>query len=274
MLNIKNVVTRALSGSVYVVIIISAILSGAEWYLALAAILAILGLAEFFKINTRNNKLSGVFPLDVAGALLIISVPYFFNSCLNKYSLIGFTAYFVLRFVVELFLKNDKPVEELGKSMMAQMYVSVPLATSVALYLLGGWELVLSIFIFIWINDTGAFCVGSLFGKRRLFERISPKKSWEGFWGGFGFCVVVAYLLSIYHILSGGGMEVMQFTLMAALVSVFATLGDLVESMMKRSLSIKDSGNLIPGHGGILDRIDSFLIVSPAILCFYLLIAL
>lgn len=274
MLNIKNVVTRALSGSVYVVIIISAILSGAEWYLALAAILAILGLAEFFKINTRNNKLSGVFPLDVAGALLIISVPYFFNSCLNKYSLIGFTAYFVLRFVVELFLKNDKPVEELGKSMMAQMYVSVPLATSVALYLLGGWELALSIFIFIWINDTGAFCVGSLFGKRRLFERISPKKSWEGFWGGFSFCVVVAYLLSIYHILSGGGMEVMQFTLMAALVSVFATLGDLVESMMKRSLSIKDSGNLIPGHGGILDRIDSFLIVSPAILCFYLLIAL
>ncbi len=274
MLNVKNVVTRALSGSVYVVIIISAILSGTEWYLALAAILAILGLAEFFKINTRNNKLSGVFPLDVAGALLIISVPYFFNSSLNKYSLIGLTAYFVLRFVVELFLKNDKPVEELGKSMMAQMYVSVPLATSVALYLLGGWELVLSIFIFIWINDTGAFCVGSLFGKRRLFERISPKKSWEGFWGGFSFCVEVAYLLSIYHILSGGGMEVMQFTLMAALVSVFATLGDLVESMMKRSLSIKDSGNLIPGHGGILDRIDSFLIVSPAILCFYLLIAL
>lgn len=274
MLNIKNVVTRALSGSVYVIIIISAILSGAEWYLALAAILAILGLAEFFKINSGNNKLSLVFPLDIAGALLIISAPYFFNSDLNKYSLAGFTAYFVLRFVIELFLKNDKPVEELGKSMMAQMYVSVPLATSVALYLLGGWELVLSIFIFIWINDTGAFCVGSLFGKRRLFERISPKKSWEGFWGGFGFCVVVAYLLSIYHILSGGGMEVMQFTLMAALVSVFATLGDLVESMMKRSLSIKDSGNLIPGHGGILDRIDSFLIVSPAILCFYLLIAL
>lgn len=270
MLNIKNVVTRALSGFVYVIIILSAILLGEEWYVALTAILAILGLTEFFKINSVVKKLSTAFPLDIAGGLLIISVPYFFN----KYCLVGLLVYFVLRFVLELFLKNNKPVEELGKSMMAQMYVSVPLSTSVALYLLGGYELVLSIFIFIWINDTGAFCVGSLFGKRRLFERISPKKSWEGFWGGFWLCVIVAYLLSLYHILDGGGMEVMKYTLMAALISVFATLGDLVESMMKRSLSIKDSGNLIPGHGGILDRIDSFLIVSPAILCYYLLIAI
>ena len=118
----------------------------------------------------------------------------------------------------------------------------------------------LSIFIFLWLSDTGAYCVGSLIGKHRLFERISPKKSWEGFWGGIAFNLVLAYILSTqFNVLSQ-----LEWYGLAITVSIFATLGDLCESLLKRTLQIKDSGSILPGHGGMLDRFDSSLMAIPA----------
>ena len=124
----------------------------------------------------------------------------------------------------------------------------------------------------IWMNDTGAFLVGCTIGKHRLFERISPKKSWEGFWGGMFFCVMTG--VGYYYLISEVPATINSlpfFIILGIIVSVFATFGDLVESMFKRSVGVKDSGNLIPGHGGILDRIDSLLFVIPAV-AFYLVI--
>ena len=126
--------------------------------------------------------------------------------------------------------------------------------------------MVLAMFAFIWISDTGAYMVGCLIGKHRLFERISPKKSWEGFFGGLGLSIIIAALAARfipdgYVLLSGYA----QWIVFAVLVTIFSTWGDLCESLIKRTVGVKDSGKLIPGHGGILDRIDSLLLVSLAV---------
>ncbi len=125
----------------------------------------------------------------------------------------------------------------------------------------------LLIFIMIWLNDTGAFLVGSAIGRHRLFERLSPKKSWEGFFGGLLFCLIAGYLAPILSADDFAGYP-MRYVGLGVLVCVFSTWGDLFESMIKRAAGVKDSGNILPGHGGMLDRIDSILFVVPASLVY------
>ncbi len=272
----KNVIIRAISGAVYVAIIIAAIFAGIEAYFALALVLAALGIVEFHKITTGSKSVSigllfgSPVILDILGAATVIAIPVVMQT--------GHIAtcfvYVVARLVVELYLKNEDPVKSLSRSMMAQVYIALPLCASLAIYMLTGPWIVFSLFLFIWINDTGAFLVGITIGKHRLFERISPKKSWEGFFGGLFFCAVTAYILGHFSIISTDDMTTLQYVAMAVLISIAATYGDLIESMIKRSLKIKDSGNLIPGHGGILDRIDSFLLVAPAVICYLFYIGL
>lgn len=155
-------------------------------------------------------------------------------------------------------------------AVMAQIYVSVPLSMLGVVYTDGRAQssmLVLAMFILIWLNDTGAYCVGSMFGKHRLFERLSPKKSWEGFFGGMLFCLAAGALFS--YIMPQVGLTLPLWLGFAVMVCVLSTWGDLFESLLKRSHHIKDSGHLIPGHGGILDRIDSLLFVAWGTLIFY-----
>ncbi|MDE6334502.1 MAG: phosphatidate cytidylyltransferase, partial [Muribaculaceae bacterium] len=128
----------------------------------------------------------------------------------------------------------------------------------------------LALFIFIWINDTGAYLSGRTLGHTKLCERLSPKKTWEGFWGGFALTVAAGLVAA--HIIGGGtGRAYIIWSLYAAVVSIAGTYGDLFESLIKRTLGLKDSGNIIPGHGGILDRIDSLLAVSPIALVMVLI---
>ena len=143
---------------------------------------------------------------------------------------------------------------------------------SARVYNLSNHVFVLAVFVLIWLNDTGAFCVGSLFGRHRLFERISPKKSWEGFFGGLIFCLVAAAILKTCFGEYFPGMGMLLMLGLGAVVSVFGTWGDLVESLIKRTLGVKDSGHVLPGHGGILDRIDSLLLVIPAVLAYMLMV--
>jgi phosphatidate cytidylyltransferase len=128
--------------------------------------------------------------------------------------------------------------------------------------------LLMGCILHIWANDTGAYFVGSRFGKNRLFERISPKKSWEGFFGGLALSIVAAWL---NHRLFAE-LELIEWIAVGVLMSVFGTLGDLVESMLKRSINIKDSGTLFPGHGGILDRFDALLVGIPFVCCYLWLV--
>ena len=124
----------------------------------------------------------------------------------------------------------------------------------------------LSVFIFLWANDTGAYCFGSLFGKHKLFPRISPAKSWEGSIGGAIVVLVAAWILGIVDRNMGNmsGLTSVQWLGLGLVVVVFGTWGDLVESLFKRTLGIKDSGSILPGHGGMLDRFDSSLMAMPA----------
>ena len=148
------------------------------------------------------------------------------------------------------------------------MYVAMPLCCASMMYLMYGPSIILTMFIMIWLNDTGAFCVGSLIGKRRLFERISPKKSWEGFAGGLVFSIAGGALIYFLFGKWAPGLGLAEMCTLGAVVSVFATWGDLVESLLKRTAGVKDSGHIMPGHGGILDRIDSLLLVAPALACY------
>ena len=174
-----------------------------------------------------------------------------------------------LRIATELYLKKKNPTGNWAYSMLSQLYVALPFALLNVLAFQNSPEtgsvtynpiLPLSIFVFIWLSDTGAYCVGSLIGKHRLFERISPKKSWEGSIGGGIFSI--ASSLGFAHFFPF--MPGWQWVGLAIVVVIFGTWGDLTESLMKRQLGIKDSGNILPGHGGMLDRFDSALMAIPA----------
>lgn len=263
----KNVIVRSLSGIVYVAVMVGAVVAGGGWLATLLAALAVIGLYEFIAM-TREEKFPRLTTLlDVgAGVMLVLSSCLFFSgsAAAAKTTALLFVAFYAARLVGQLYARQGNPVNALARSLMGQMYISLPLAfIAMIYYALATPHLVLALLIFIWANDTGAFCVGSLMGRHKLFERISPKKTWEGFWGGMLFAIVAAAIMrgafpEYFGLLSYGGM----FRL-AILVSIFATLGDLLESMIKRTAGVKDSSHLIPGHGGILDRIDSLLLVAP-----------
>ncbi|MBO7572215.1 MAG: phosphatidate cytidylyltransferase [Bacteroidales bacterium] len=163
-------------------------------------------------------------------------------------------------FIIQLFEHDTKQEERLGKSFLALIYIALPL--SLATYIgMTDNQLIMAVFILIWISDTMAYLVGCKFGKHKIFERISPKKSWEGAIGGFVFTITAAAFGG--YLFPKLGFEVWQWCVIGATVGVFAILGDFIESMFKRSAGVKDSGNLIPGHGGLLDRLDSFIFTIP-----------
>lgn len=266
-MDIKKLLTRSLSGIVYVGLIVGCILWGMPAVVVLASVFAILGIVEFAKL-CNNNQLpnpAGMM-LDIAGGIAIACGTY-------VYPLLAWVLILVLRCVFELYLKNENPIRNLALSIMSQIYIGVPLLCMTIIGALFIPTTLLAIFIFIWLNDTGAFIVGSTFGRNKMFERISPKKSWEGFFGGLGFNLIAAAVFcrfcSNYFGLES---NYWIWLAMAALTTVFATWGDLVESLIKRTVHAKDSGTLIPGHGGILDRIDSLLLVAPALMLFLILV--
>ncbi|KAA6305037.1 Phosphatidate cytidylyltransferase, partial [termite gut metagenome] len=171
--------------------------------------------------------------------------------------------------ISELYLKRENPPANWAYTMLSQFYVALPYALLNVLafqydYAANSVDynpvIPLSIFIFIWLNDTGAYCVGSLIGKHKLFKRISPRKSWEGAIGGGALAIASSFVFAhFFPVLS-----IIQWVGLALTVVVFGTWGDLTESLLKRQLGVKDSGNILPGHGGMLDRFDSALLAIPA----------
>lgn len=177
--------------------------------------------------------------------------------------------------ISELYAKNRNAVTNMAYTMLGQMYIALPLALINVLAFkrdeygnFSGYDMLLplSVFILLWANDSGAYCFGSMFGKHKLFPRISPGKTWEGSVGGGIFAVVIAGVIGI---LANSGSEahvlnVAQWLGLGAVVVVFGTWGDLVESLFKRTIGVKDSGKILPGHGGMMDRFDSSLLAIPA----------
>lgn len=269
----KNIVTRSLSGIVYIALIVGSILGGGNYFNALCVMFALLAVWEFQGIvlpGGRRPWLVAGRVADIFAAGVITALPAIFEASLAAFeaSLCVLLLYPIARFVIALYDRGTDAYACALRSVASLMYVALPLAALNLAYVAfseGKW-LVLLMFAMIWLNDTGAYCVGSLIGRRRLFERLSPKKSWEGFFGGLAFCLAAGALAALF--LQPDSLGVLSGLGLGAVVCVFSTWGDLFESLLKRSHGIKDSGKLIPGHGGILDRIDSLLFVAPVTLVY------
>lgn len=271
---LKNLVKRSLSGIIYVALIVACIILGGWWFNALLLLFTILGVVEFHNLVDKSvSKKTSVVPLVtdlLASVTLVLGMSYS----------LAFLAIFILclivRLIAQLYIHEDAPLVRLAYSYMGVFYIALPLGLLGFIMEMLGEDiakvLLLTMFVMIWLNDTGAFLVGSTMGRHKLFPSISPKKSWEGAVGGVVFSIgaafVAKYCFPVYFEL----VTIVQLCVMGLVVGVFSIWGDLVESMIKRTLHVKDSGNLIPGHGGILDRIDSLLLVAPAVAVYFFII--
>lgn len=276
----SNILTRSLTGAVYVAVIVCGVLLGTVPFMILGCLLAGLGVAEYTGLTEGSNPMR--WPtrlLDVVGALIVVVGIDSLVECggsfpAGRVALGLFLCYLIIRLLFELYSRSETPGSNIAFSLGGQLYVALPVALMAVVRSewLGGSEwLLLAMFIMIWSSDTGAFLVGSAIGRHRLFESVSPKKSWEGFFGGLLMAMCAGAVMRYCFPAQFGQWSGLFMILMGALVAVFATWGDLVESLLKRSLHVKDSGRLLPGHGGILDRIDSLLMVAPAVAILLLL---
>lgn len=276
----SNFLQRAITGVIFVAVLVGCILGGPISFTILFALISALTINEFGNIvnrmeHTRMNK-----PISIlAGLFLFLCFGYIGVVPGANEIFIPYLFLILYLFISELYKKQPNPLNNWAYAMMSQIYIALSFALlNVLAYHSSATESVsqynpilpLSIFIFNWVNDTGAYCTGMLFGKHRLFERISPKKSWEGSIGGAVFSIIAAIVLAhFFTFLSTGVWIGLGLT-----VVVFGTWGDLTESLMKRTLGIKDSGNILPGHGGMLDRFDSTLMAVPATVVYLYLVGL
>lgn len=275
----KNLLLRSVSGIVYVGVIVAGLVLGQWAFAGMCALFVILAIAEFNRLcsHADNGEVKKITMfLDILGALVLVGASFVHFSGVLSVSpmmlLLPYVMYVIMRLVAQLYVHNESALVGLSSSFMGQIYVAAPFVLMNMLYFdLATPHLLLAMFIMIWLNDTGAYLVGSTMGRHRLFQRISPKKSWEGFWGGMIFAVGSAFVFHYGFPDYFAGAELWQLVGLGVIVSAFATWGDLVESLIKRTIGVKDSGNMIPGHGGILDRIDSLLLVVPAMTCYFIL---
>lgn len=276
---LKNIVIRTLSGAVYVVLIVVAIMlldHSPIVFLTVFSLFIVLGIKEVYSMIHHDGNSSWLIMLiDMAGGVgLFLSMYMVMNS--DQFTrgmwLMAPSAYLLTRCIAQLYRSRQNAVMSLQRSFFSILYVALPIALLNCIIGLSAPKLLLAVFIFIWINDTGAFLAGVSLGKHRLWERISPKKSWEGFFGGLLACMVAAWCFYQWLNEFFQPPQLGLWIGLSALVSIVATYGDLTESLLKRTEGVKDSGHLIPGHGGILDRIDSLLLVAPAVVIYLILI--
>ena len=270
-LDIKNLSIRTVSGLVYAGLLVGAIILGTWTTAFLSAFFAVIASYEIESNTLRadNEKnWSTLWLLDAATLFCLILSGAFHQGYTHDF-IFFWVALILLRFLVQVFLPQKNPLKSISVFCLEQFYLGLPLLLLVfaVANVFNPWIIVCAVAM-IWINDTGAYLVGSLFGKHKMYPRLSPNKSWEGFLGGLLFNIGAAFIyyycfkLNSILILS----DVVGWIYIGICVTVFATAGDLFESMLKRSLGIKDFGKIIPGHGGILDRIDSLLFVVPFVL--------
>ena len=274
---VKNLIIRAITGAVFVAIMVVGISFRPDVMILLFAAITGLTIWEFTGlVNQSENVAVNRFISTAAGVYFFLAVAGYCSGLTPSAAFVPYLLTVVYLLVSELYLKQTNPINNWAYTMLSQMYIALPFSMINVLAFRSTpdgnvtfeWLLPLSLFIFLWTNDTGAYCSGSLLGRHKLFPRISPGKSWEGSIGGAVFVMIAAAI--IYFLNVGqtdglvAGMPLWQWLGLGRVVVVFGTWGDLVESLFKRTLGIKDSGNILPGHGGMLDRFDSSLMAIPA----------
>ncbi|MDR0542628.1 MAG: phosphatidate cytidylyltransferase [Dysgonamonadaceae bacterium] len=267
----KNFLLRTLTGLVYVTVITGGILANSYTFLALFSVVTVFCLREFYGlINAQKRTRIHPWYNCLGGLLLFVSTYLYASGVTSHVVFLAYLAYAVIVFISELYEKQQDPITHSACIFLGHCYITLPLAMLNMLAFSAGDDgdihyspvLILALMVFIWMNDTGAYMVGSAFGKHRLFERISPKKSWEGFFGGLLLAVASSLVFARFT------PEILYYHWMgmAMAVAVFGAWGDLTESLIKRTLDVKDSGKILPGHGGFLDRFDSLLLAVYAML--------
>ena len=271
----NNLIVRTVTGFFFIASIIGSILLGHGWFSALFFVITLATLVEFFRlIKQRSGVEVQLITGTIAGVLIYLLASLAAMQIIAlKYLVISLLLPLIL-FLNELFRKKETPFLNVSVTIVGIIYIAIPFS---ALNFILNPGLVVEeyhpanlivFFVILWTYDTFAYLTGMMLGRHRLLERVSPKKSWEGAAGGFLFGLLAAWIVALI-------MHRIDFAILAGealIIMFFGTFGDLVESLLKRSLNVKDSGNILPGHGGMLDRFDAVLFAAPAVLIYYLLI--
>ncbi|CCY03376.1 phosphatidate cytidylyltransferase [Prevotella sp. CAG:924] len=272
----KNLIVRSITGVLFVAIMVAGFLSPRAMVFLFALITGLTLWEYTGLVNGLDNVQVNRFISTVAGVYFFLAVAGWRTGIVNNFVvMVPYLLTIVYLFISELYTKNKNAINDWAYTMLGQMYIALPfsminiLAFEMAPDQSGvsyDTMLPLSVFIFLWVNDSGAYLTGSLLGRHKLFPRISPGKTWEGSIGGGILVIAVAALLGY---LVNRGVDVPRLSIpgwmgLGLVIAVVGTWGDLVESLFKRTLGIKDSGNILPGHGGMMDRFDSSLMAIPA----------
>ncbi|GAB1415993.1 phosphatidate cytidylyltransferase [Paludibacter sp.] len=260
----SNFWKRTLSGFFFVFIILGSVLLSPYTFAILFLIISASTIHEFHKLTNKQSEVEVISWLAIVGSVILFLTSFFFASGKIKYpSYSVYGLFVVLVLVLELYRKKNHPIHNWAYFVLGQIIIAVPFSLLNYIYYMHGFNvtLLIAMFVTIWLNDTGAYLVGVSIGKHKMFERISPKKSWEGFIGGAVTALVTGYVFSLFF----PQISLLSWLIFSEIVVVFGTFGDLLESLMKRAIKVKDSGDVIPGHGGLLDRFDSMLLAAPAI---------
>lgn len=269
----SNIVLRAITGAAIVAAIIGSILLGKYFFGALFFGFTILGTFEFFTMVKKSDIIAQrFFGTAIAGLLYLLLWWVSFSPHRAMYLVIIVLLVFIVP-IRELYrTDSDNAIPNIATTLLGIVYVSFPFGLMNFMFRYKGestFHLLLALFVILWTADTFAYLVGSRIGKNRLFERVSPKKSWEGSVGGMVAALIAAYIFSLFFT----ELTLALWLGYALIIFVAGTYGDLIESMFKRSLNIKDSGNILPGHGGILDRFDAVFIAVPAAILYLMFIS-
>ena len=283
---------RAISGAVYIALLLTSILFSTESFITLFGVFLIITIYEFSNIVNLNKVFSILFGTLVYSSIVLVShynkqTTKFLNDTFNTnisletnikqldLILLAITIVVSIKCILFLFYDSVQKVSTSSKYLYLLGYITLPFVFIVKIsFGTNDYnpKIIIGLFVLIWTNDTFAYLVGKSMGKHKLFERVSPKKTIEGFLGGVVFAAFAGFLISKLYIQPKpefSNTSILIWTIIALIVSIFGTIGDLIESKFKRIAGIKDSGSIMPGHGGILDRLDSVIFVAPIIFLFY-----
>lgn len=259
----SNILIRTLSGALFIIIVIGAFLLGTIPASIVIGLFMTIALSEFYRMF-KNNEASNPFSLlgIIIGILTYIGVLASLMNWVEFNLFIVFIPLFLIVFIPVLIRKNGNPILDVAITVMGWLYIVLPFSIFLLIYKLPNsnaeWLVISGMFLIIWSNDTFAYLSGRFFGKHKLFERISPKKTWEGSIGGFLFAIIAGLVYAFFT-----NQSFLFWGVGACIVSVGGVLGDLIESKIKRITGVKDSGSIMPGHGGILDRFDAIMFAAP-----------